>query len=356
MAEELRILSIDGGGIRGILPARVIEHIEQETGRSAKDLFHLIAGTSTGGIIGCGLLAGKTAKELGDLYAKRGGEIFSRSLWQTVSTLDNLNGPKYSADTLEAILKEQLGESWLGDTQGVELLVPAYMIELPTPIDDHGVPTTRQPYLFKSWKARGTRLDPGDDRRKLDFRLRDIARATSAAPTYFSPARIQNRSGEWFAAVDGGVFANTPSMSALVAAYKLYPGLAARHVIVVSLGTGSRERPIPYDRARNWGELSWLHPILSILMDGSADTVSYSVDQVIGAQAHFRIETSTGIDPNVPYTVNEDFDCATSDNIARLERLAQHLIDSHKEKLDRLIAILREPRWQPVAATEKPIV
>src|SRR6476661_5270438 len=93
----VRILSIDGGGIRGILPARVLQYLEAETGKPAAELFHMIAGTSTGGIIGCGLLAGKQAKQLGDLYAERGGDIFARSLWQTVSTINNLSGPKYES-------------------------------------------------------------------------------------------------------------------------------------------------------------------------------------------------------------------------------------------------------------------
>jgi uncharacterized protein len=349
----IRILSVDGGGIRGILPARILQYIEEQTGRHARDLFHLIAGTSTGGIIGCGLLVEKSAKALGDLYAQRGGEIFSHSLWHTIHTLDNLNGPKYAADVLEDILKEQLDvngqEVWLGDTKGAELLVPTYIIELPVPVDDEGVPTTRQPFLFKSWKARGTHLDPGDEKTLLDFRLRDIARATSAAPTYFPPARIQNRAGAWFAAVDGGVFANNPSMCALVAAYKLYPDLAQRSVIMVSLGTGSFERAVPYANAKGWGELSWLHPILSILMDGNADTISYEVDQVLGPEHHFRFEISTGTDPKLPYTVNEDFDCATPDNIARLEVLADRLIETQRGKLDYVVGLLKTPKWEPVA-------
>jgi patatin-like phospholipase/acyl hydrolase len=308
MDNTIRILSIDGGGIRGILPARVLQFIENKTGRSTAELFHLIAGTSTGGIIGCGLLAGKEAEELGDLYAKRGSEIFAHSLWHTIRTVDTLAGAKYEADVLERILQEQLGDTWLGETRGVELLVPTYIIELPRPEESFGFPTTRRPFLFKSWKARGTFLDRGDRKEALDFWLRDIARATSAAPTFFPPAHIQNRAGDWFAMVDGGVFANNPTMCALTAAYKLYPDIKERPVVVVSLGTGSLERAMPYAEAKRWGELRWLHPILSILMDGNADTVCYEADQVLGPDRHFRIETSTGTDPSLPYTANKDFD------------------------------------------------
>jgi len=341
MDPTVRLLSIDGGGIRGILPARVLQYIEEQSGKRIADHFHMIAGTSTGGILGCGLLVGKTPKQLGDLYAERGGDIFAHSLWHTVTTFGNLGGPKYEPDVLERILGEQLGDTWLSETQGTELLVPSYIIELPAPEDLDGVQTTRKPFLFKTWKARGTCLDQGDVKEALDFRLRDIARATSAAPTYFPPARIQNRRGQSYAAVDGGVFANNPAMCALTAAHKLYPDLRDRPVLLVSLGTGSLERPIPYTDARDWGEVSWLHPILSILMDGNADTVCYEVDQVLGPDRHFRIETSTGTEPGLPYTVNEDFDCATADNIARLENLAKHLVSVKRQKLDQIIGLLR---------------
>ena len=80
--KTIRILSIDGGGIRGIIPARILQRIEEATGKPARELFHMIAGTSTGGIIGCGLTIGKTARQMGDLYAAQGGDIFHRSLWE----------------------------------------------------------------------------------------------------------------------------------------------------------------------------------------------------------------------------------------------------------------------------------
>ena len=163
----------------------------------------------------------------------------------------------------------------------------------------------------------------GENTQDFDFRLRHIARATSAAPSYFSPARIQNGSGKWFSAVDGGVFANNPSVIALVAAYKLYP--EAESFMVVSLGTGSLAKPIPYGRARRWGSVGWVQPVLSILMDGNADTIHDVVNQILGTEYHFRFQISTGLDFDLPYTMNEAFDCATAENIARLERLANRL-------------------------------
>jgi hypothetical protein len=94
MADEIiRILSMDGGGIRGIIPARLLQQIEESTGQPASALFHLIAGTSTGGILGCGLAKKKPAREIAELYTDRGAEIFHRSLWDKVTTIDGLSNP-----------------------------------------------------------------------------------------------------------------------------------------------------------------------------------------------------------------------------------------------------------------------
>ena len=129
--EIIRILSIDGGGIRGIIPARILQLIEEATGKPARELFHMIAGTSTGGIIGCGLTNGKTARQMADLYAAQGGDIFHRSLWERVTTVDGLSNPDYDPQPLEPVLYRELGDTWLSQTTGAELLVPSYAIQLP---------------------------------------------------------------------------------------------------------------------------------------------------------------------------------------------------------------------------------
>ena len=341
--KTIRVLSIDGGGIRGILPACVLHEIETRTGKDIASLFHLISGTSTGGIIACGLLKGVSADKLKDLYVKEGGDIFSHSGWRTVETLWNLNGPKYSAENLESTLKSTLGDTWLSETRGPELLVPSYCITLPKPIELDGdrVQSTRMPFLFKSWKARGTLLDSGDVREALDFRLLDVARATSAAPTYFPPAKIESHNGDVYWMVDGGVFANNPAMCALVSARRIFPGV--KRCLVVSLGTGSLERSMDGTEAENWGEIAWLHPVLSTLMDGNADTVCYQLDQLLDDD-HIRFEISLGTDPNDEYAVHEDFDDATPDNIQRLVKLAEKLIKDEDAKLDRLCNELKQPK------------
>ena len=341
--KTIRVLSIDGGGIRGILPACVLREIEARTGKDIASLFHLIAGTSTGGIIACGLLHGVPADKLRDLYVKDGGNIFSHSGWRTMETLWSLNGPKYSAENLDSTLKRILGDTWLSKTSGPELLVPSYCITLPEPIglDGDRVRSTRMPFLFKSWKARGTLLDPGDVPAALDFKLLDIARATSAAPTYFPPAKIKSRNGDVYWMADGGVFANNPAMCALVSARRIFPGV--KRCLVVSLGTGCLEHAMDGTEATKWGEVAWLHPILSLLMDGNADTVCYQLDQLL-RDDHRRFQISLGSNPNDEYAVQEDMDQATPDNIQRLLKLAGKLIEDEDANLNRLCNELKRPK------------
>jgi uncharacterized protein len=334
------VLAIDGGGIRGIIPARVLEEIEDRTGRPASGLFDLICGTSTGGIVACGLARGIAAGRLGDLYAEQGGAIFSRSLWHKIVTLWGWIGPKYRPAPLEAMLKSVLADDvWLSDVADVELLVPSYCITLPRPtdLDDDGIASTRTPMFFKSWKARGQGLAKGETAAEFDFPLWQVARATSAAETYFPPAVIGNRPGDAYIMTDGGTFADVPSLCAWVAARQLFP--RASRIVIVSLGTGWLEDPIDGRAAAHWGDLAWLHPVLSILMDGQADATVYMLDQIFGAD-HFRFDASLGTDPKLPYTVYEAFDDASAGNIRRIEALAARIVEQSGDRLTELCRLL----------------
>lgn len=340
---EIRILSIDGGGIRGIIPARVLEALETRLGAASRDIFHLIAGTSTGGIIACGLAAGLSAKSLADLYAAQGRTIFSHSFGRELSTLGGLAGPDFDAAPLEGILNGILGDQWLDSVTGCEILIPSYAIQLPMPMIEDGdqVTSLRAPHLFTSWQARGIRLAPGQTAQSFNFNLKDIARATSAAPTYFAPARIFNQAGAAYALVDGGLFANVPSLAALTAAMDLY---GPDHTfIIVSLGTGTLERVIPYEDAKDWGLAGWVRPVLSVALDGSADLTNALLDQIPSVQ-HYRFDRTLGTDPKDPTAVNEDFADASSDNIQRIEACAAALIADQINQLRAIEQFLAAPR------------
>ncbi len=326
----VRILSIDGGGIRGILPARILAELERRAGKPASELFDLVAGTSTGGILACGLAQRISAARLGDLYAQHGAEIFSRSFGRILATAGGLFGAKYDPAPLEAMLRQTLGEARLSAARRPHLLVPSYAIALPSParIDGTTARTSRAPMFFKSWKANGHALDRDDVRDAFDFPLWQVARATSAAPTYFPPAEIESMAGERYAMIDGGVFANNPSLCALASAKRLFPD--AKRFLLVSLGTGAAEEPIDASDARSWGDAEWLRPILSLLLDGAVDTACYICDQLLGRD-HHRFEAAVADGSDAPAAA---FDDSSADNVRRLESLAQQVIAAESGRLD----------------------
>ena len=142
----MRVLAIDGGGIRGLIPALVLTELERRAGRRTFELFDLIAGTSTGGILACALCAPEPlpASELVKLYEEEGPEIFDRSLFQRIRSAEGLLDEKYDDAALDRALERFLGHKRLSETKP-DLIVPAYDTALPGP------------YFFKTHARRGRR-------------------------------------------------------------------------------------------------------------------------------------------------------------------------------------------------------
>jgi patatin-like phospholipase/acyl hydrolase len=313
MREIVKILSIDGGGIRGIVPALVLEELERKMGRPVSALFDLLAGTSTGGILALALTVpaadGRprySATDLVSLYENEGSRIFSRSWLHRLRALGNLDSGKYQSSGIDGVLKKYFGECRLSQAV-TDVLITSYEIE------------RRFPLFFRSSIARA--------RHDYDFPMVEVARATSAAPTYFTPARISNwTTKESFSLIDGGVFANNPAACALVAAHTSFP---ARGYLVASLGTGALTRSIPYRRAKNWGLTQWAKPVLDVVFDGVSSTVDYQLQQVLPADRYFRFQTA--LDERV-----QGMDNVHPDNITALKCVGARLIREQERSLDQL--------------------
>lgn len=314
----IKVLSIDGGGIRGIIPAMILAEIEKRTKKPISKLFHLIAGTSTGGILALGLTKpdanGKpeyTAERLIELYETEGGKIFSRSVWHRIHAVGSLSEEKYSSEGIEQVLDKYFGEARLKDAL-MDVLITSYEIE------------RRIPWFFKSKNAK----DP--TKKGYDFPMKQVARATSAAPTYFEPIKIEaENASDYYALIDGGVFANNPAMCALIEAKSTYP--KSDDFLVVSLGTGELTRRLPYDEARGWGLARWAQPILSVIFDGVNDTVDYQLKQLLppakdGTNRYYRFQTR--LDEG-----NDDMDDASRTNIRVLKLLAEAIIRDNGDTL-----------------------
>jgi patatin-like phospholipase/acyl hydrolase len=334
MFDVVRILSIDGGGIRGIIPTIVLQALLGAT--KAQDAFHLIAGTSTGGIIACGLAKPNPVDltNILNLYVEHGGEIFRKGIG---SVTHYVHGPRYAPTALEHYVATEFGTVALSEVKDVELLVPSYAIALPTP---DAVGNTSAPMFFRSWQARGLLLGQDARREEYDFPLASIARATSAAPTYFPPATIVNKAGQSFSMIDGGVFANNPTMSAIVEAYHLYH---SKNIMVVSIGTGIEPIRLNASKASGWGDIFWAEPMMSIFMASSSQTVSVEVAEFLGND-HWRLDVSLTTSTTEGETVNAAMDEATPANIHALVDKARELIEVERERIERLAELLSRPK------------
>lgn len=324
MERLFKILAIDGGGIRGIIPAILLAHIESITGRPIATLFDLVAGTSTGGILALGLTIPKisggplhSAQNFVEMYQREGPKIFSRSLWRRIVACNNLIEEKYCAAGIEAVLTDYFGESRLADAT-TDVLVTSYEIE-------RGFP-----FFFKSSHAR--------ERPSYDFPARLVARATSAAPTYFAPMKLPSATNtDYYTLIDGGVFANNPAACALVEARATHP--EASDLLVVSLGTGALNLSLSYAEARTWGVARWAVPLLNIVFDGVSSTVDYQLRQLLPdnmgeCQRYYRFQTT--LDGH-----DHALDNTSSSNITALKGLAASLIEE-ESGLDKLCKKLME--------------
>ena len=299
----------------------MLAELERRAQRPVSALFDLVAGTSTGGIIACALAlpdAGGAprwrAEDLVELYRHEGPRIFARSLGRRVVSGWGLIDEKYDDDALQDALGRFLGEARLSEAL-VDVLVTAYDLE------------ARAPFFFKSWR---TVAEPA-----RDHRLRDAARATAGAPTYFEPILLEAAGppsgvaggSTRFSLVDGGVFATNPAMCAYAEARRRFPGADVR---VVSLGTGRLCRPIRHADARDWGLLEWVRPLIDVVFDGVADTVEYQLEQLLEPDRYDRFQVT------LTDGASDALDDASAENVAALEARGRELIATGGDALDRL--------------------
>jgi patatin-like phospholipase/acyl hydrolase len=319
-----KVLSIDGGGIRGIIPAMVLAEIERRTGRLTSEVFDLVAGTSTGGILALGLTkpgqGGKaeySAESLIELYETEGGRIFDRTVWHRLHSVGGLAEEKYSSKGIEEVAHRYFEDVRLAEAL-TEVLVTAYEIE------------RRGPWFFKRRHARDQRRE-GDN-----FLMREVARATSAAPTYFEPLPLEWGPHGRRAFIDGGVHSNNPAMCAYVEARKIYP--EENDFLVVSLGTGEPTREMPYKEVKGWGLALWARPILNVVFDGVSDTIDYQLREILSteegeAPSYYRFQTALDIG-------KDDMDDASATNIQALKTKAEDIIDGKDADIKTLCAQL----------------
>ena len=314
-----RILSLDGGGIRGIVSCLWLSGTENALRAAGKPgllgSFDLIAGSSTGALVACGLALGFPPDKLADLYREQRHVIFpgiAGRLWSRMGRVlsDGPSAPRYDGKGLEKVLKKVFGKTTLGQAK-LPLLITSYDT------------VSRSPVMFKSFKPE-----------HHDLPMWEVCRASSAAPTYF-PAHPMTVEGRHCALIDGGVVANNPTACAIAEALRKDAQVdRTQDLVVLSVGTGERTRSIDLKSAREWGALEWAVPIIDVLFDGNTDSVDYIARQLVG-DGYFRLQTELliGLD---------DLDDVSATNIAALEALAASYLSmpQTRQQLAALAALL----------------
>lgn len=333
-----RILSIDGGGVRAIVAAIVLDALQGEFKAIGKtcaigDCFDLIAGASSGSFIAAALCLprpdggpGPTPAEMRRFFEETSRRVFP-SKWfcniPILGRLPQLFGPLHDARRLDAVLQEQFGDVVFASARR-NLLIPAYSID------------PRDIVLFRG--GPGYR-DMEECKRFGMIRARDAMMASSAAPTFFPPHRVTTPDGkESWTAIDGAVYLNDPAMTAVAEASRLFPG---DDIHVISLGTGRQTRNYPFEQAKGWGFSEWISPagrfrtpLISAIQDGQARAVNRQLFYLLKdkyVRFDYRLEKGRGSDR---------IDDASRKNINRLTRGATEMVEAMRPQLRALAQAL----------------
>ncbi|KAK3123672.1 hypothetical protein QOZ80_8AG0634420 [Eleusine coracana subsp. coracana] len=334
------VLSIDGGGVRGIIPGTILAFLEEKLqeldGEDVRiaDYFDVIAGTSTGGLVTAMLTAPDpkkkdrplfAAKDINDFYLKHCPKIFPSVSTGPLGLMKSMVGPKYDGEYLHNIVKELLGDTKV--SQALQnIVIPTFDIKL------------LQPTVFSRYDAKNDALK--------DALLSDVCISTSAAPTYLPGHQFETKDKDGntraFNLIDGGVAANNPALLAMTHVTKqillgnkdFFPIKPVDYgkFLVLSLGTGSAKIEKRYDavQAGKWGILSWLYnkgntPLIDSFSQASSDLVDIHISVLFQAlhsdKGYLRIQDDElkGDTASV--------DVSTSDNLNRLVNVGKELLN-----------------------------
>jgi len=344
MKPQFRILSIDGGGIRGILPCTILAFIEKQLGYPLSQVFDLIAGTSAGGIITMGLSAPNNdgqnayaADDLRELFVKNGSKIFSKRQEDLISRLasitkitDMIFQKPYDERDFEMLLTDYFGKSKLSDGL-TSTLVTSYEIQ------------KGKPFYFSSRLARNDKAE--------DFTMKEVCRSTSAAPVYFEPSVVKFTEASNLALVDGGVFANNPSILAYSEAkelWKIRTGKGFEPVVrpddddlpffMLSIGTGFCLKTIPLIEAKEWRAVNWGKFLTDIFMRSVTESTDFTMAHILPSyvDGSFRYKR---LNISIPEE-NSKMDDVSEENLEKLCEISDDYVKKNEKELLKICDIL----------------
>jgi len=272
-----KILSLDGGGIRGLITSITLERLEERNPGFLSQV-DLIAGTSTGGLLALGLASGLSPSQARSIYEEKGHIVFKDTFVGNILDAGNFIGAKYPVSPLRDELILQFGEKRLSDLSK-KVLISSFDLDN----------NPQDPDITRNWKAKFFHNYPGADS-DGDQSVVDVAIRTANAPSYFPIYQGY---------IDGGVVANNPSMCALAQAiHSSTGGQDLQDIVLLSLGTGHNPHYLPIQHG-DWGVLHWATKIITLVMEGSAGLADYQCKQLLG-QRYLRLN------PILPYPISMD--------------------------------------------------
>jgi uncharacterized protein len=313
-----RILSIDGGGVRGLIPATILAQFEKllqiKTNNPNVRLSHyfdLIAGTSCGSILTClYLLPGNkySAEDIKEIFTAKIPSVF-------VTTWKGLiwDGPKYNPLPLRSLTDEMVANTLLSSLTK-KFVIPAYDLK------------KGKPHIFTHVSNH-------------QYKIADILPGSTAAPSYFPPSTVSPVSidgaitGPQLHLIDGGIFANNPARLALTEALK---HTKLSNILMVSISCGKVADSYDPDAASKWGKLQWIIPVINIAIDGAAEIVDHSLlhefESTNNKSNYFRFDMPLG-------SISSDLDDASTKNIKAMQtELELYLsLPEITNKLDNLV-------------------
>jgi uncharacterized protein len=301
-----KIISIDGGGIRGIVSSYILMKIEEELGKPLHNYIDLVAGTSTGSIIAGAIAAGIPIKNVYALYLQEGPKIFNRDFKQKVKTCFGFVGSKYSKEQLNNSLENRFNDIKLGELK-INFLATAYNM------------TEGRPRFFSS-------------KFNQDYLLKEVVMASSSAPTYFKPTIID---GEEY--VDGGLFSSNPAMASYAEIKHLYNS-KAEDIFIFSVGNGQRVEG--YLEVNKWNKFNWVNPLIDIMMSSDAGIAHYQLVKIY--KSINKRDNYIRVNEVLPATISKHLDDVSEANIKSLINFAEFSYKMNEEKIKTLIKQLKE--------------
>lgn len=326
LAKTRTILAIDGGGVRGIIPAELLSNIERKLSHPLSRYFDVMSGTSTGAIIALGLNVPAdpeaevlrpvyTAQDIVHFYEKFSPVIFSAETAHPYESVWGWAGPYYSTQGIEKAAEAFYGDTLLDETL-TNVVVPGFDIERYRPI------------YFCSHRAA---LHDHDN-----FYMRDVAIAACSAPTYFTPKRLFSLDGSRYSVIDGGIVANNPGLIAYAQAHTIFTESPPTHLLV-SLGTGQVIKTLKHRDMAKKGKIGWAQEVISLMLKSELKLVDDELRMLLperigqlGIQKqYYRLQ-------GVIEQKHERLDNSSFENLEALKHAADRFSEDFKDDIEEI--------------------